>query len=105
MSSSPNYFDTAKKDLMNNGNTVAPAWWHSVWERYLIDDVAGTAYHAEDGACFLYEKSLETKLGPNDRYPGTDTQKPYMVVYGKGKGGPLRAMLLAAHWKSRAARQ
>lgn len=83
MSSSPNSFNTAKKDLMDNGKTVAPAWWQTVWERYLIDNVAGTAYHAEDGACFLYEKSLETKLGPNDRYPGTDTQKPYMVVYGK----------------------
>lgn len=87
MSSSPNNFQTAKKDLRENGSRDAPTWWQTVWDRFLIDDVAGTSYHAEDGACFLYEKSLETKLGLNAKYPGTATEKPYMVVYGIRRRG------------------
>jgi hypothetical protein len=83
MSSSPGNFLTAKNDMKENGKTVAPAWWQKVWDRFLIDSIQDTWYHAEDGACFLYEKSLEVKLSPNAKDPGTDAQKPYMVVYGK----------------------
>ncbi|KAK0117667.1 hypothetical protein ONS95_011996 [Cadophora gregata] len=82
MSSSPNAYKASRDILIHNGEALAPAWSQKVEERENASG-ADPGFHAEDGACFLYEKSLQKKLGAIDTYPSTATNKPYMVVYGR----------------------
>lgn len=85
MSSSPGdggrYF-TAWNHMKTNGETDAPAWWSQVKGR-LSRVMAEPSFHAEDGACYLYEKSMEKgfKLAAGAKYLAADA--PYMTVYGR----------------------
>lgn len=55
----------------------APAWAHQVAER------TPRTYHAEDGAMWLFENELSTKLAAGDEYPPGST----IYVYGHFKDG------------------
>lgn len=62
--------------LRTQGATDAPAWWSQVQNRTPM------VFHAEDGAAYLYESSLTTKLPAGATYPAGS----FIVAWGKYKG-------------------
>lgn len=60
--------------IKTNGATDAPAWWSQVKDRTPSLEV-----HAEDGAAYLYESSLTTKLAAGATYPAGS----FIVAWGK----------------------
>lgn len=58
--------------IKDKGATDAPAWWSQVQTRNPMQ------LHAEDGAAYLYESSLGTKLAAGATYPAGS----FVAVYG-----------------------
>ncbi|GAB0138658.1 hypothetical protein EsDP_00006884 [Epichloe bromicola] len=65
----------AIRRIREKGATDAPAWWSQVQNRNPM------AFHAEDGAAYLYESSLPKKLAAGDTYPAGS----FIVAWGKFK--------------------
>lgn len=61
--------------LRTQGATDAPTWWSQVKDRKPM------VFHAEDGAAYLYESSLRTKLPAGAKYPPGS----FIVAWGKFK--------------------
>ena len=87
MSSGPDlsYLDYIKK----NAEQAAPDWWSEVQDRVHLKPPSKRIYHAEDGACFLYESSRASKLIPGDKYPRLGDQRSYISVYGQRTAGNI----------------
>ena len=66
--------------IKDTGASAAPAWWSQVNNRQ-----PSLEFHAEDGAAFLYEKSLGNKLAAGATYPAGSFIAVYGIVNNQAK--------------------
>ena len=67
--------------LAAQGATEAPMWWSQVSSRTLHPGFTeGSLYHAEDGACYGYEMTVNPKGRHGQKYP----DGAFITSYGRG---------------------
>ncbi|KAF2175415.1 hypothetical protein K469DRAFT_683960 [Zopfia rhizophila CBS 207.26] len=70
--------DAGKQVFPQQAPTMAPLLWGQIKDR-VITGTTSSKYHAEDMACFAYERYLVNKIGPNQNYP----QGAYITSFGR----------------------